>query len=145
MGSSSGWNAVERALLAIKSIADELTVPVVANLKSSTMVRDDYHEFSASTEYLTEDEASQILIGLQENGFYTRLFNGELEFIQAVLNGDFAATIAPSTSECGRAARSKAKAKELCFTKWGLVATSVIQCERSRPTRKSIRPSVLLF
>ena len=89
MSRLSGWQAVDRALSAIHAIADEITVPVVANLNTKKL-DDDYAEFFSSTEFLSENEASQILIGLQENQFYTKFFGDELEFIEAVLNGDFA-------------------------------------------------------
>jgi D-alanine-D-alanine ligase len=81
---------IARALQAVKSIAQTLTVPLVANLKSEGTSAGDYDISSVATEYFSENEASQILLGLQECGFYTKLYTGESAFIAAVLDGAFA-------------------------------------------------------
>lgn len=81
---------IARALQAVKSIAGILTVPLVANLKSDGAEAGDYGITSVATEYFSENEASQILIGLQECGFYTKLYAGESAFIAAVVDGSFA-------------------------------------------------------
>jgi D-alanine-D-alanine ligase len=90
MGNERGaTEEITRALLAVKSISETLTVPLVANLKSEGAEDDDYGISSVTTEYFSENEASQILIGLQECGFYTKLYAGESPFIAAVLDGSF--------------------------------------------------------
>jgi D-alanine-D-alanine ligase len=89
-GDARAAEEIARALQAVKSISETLTVPVVANLKSDGAEAGDYGVSSVATEYFSENEASQILIGLQECGFYTKLYAGESAFIAAVLDGSFA-------------------------------------------------------
>jgi D-alanine-D-alanine ligase len=80
---------IDLALRRVKSIAADITVPLVANLKTHGAGTGDYEESSVVTEYFSENEASQILIGLQDTGFYTKLYAGEIDFIGAVLSGSF--------------------------------------------------------
>jgi len=87
--SDQGWDAIDHALRAVKTIANGLTVPLIANLKSGGAKIGDYENSSVTTEYYFENEASQILLGLQETGFFTRLYAGEIDFINAVLDGSF--------------------------------------------------------
>lgn len=89
-GNRRATEEIAHALQAVKSIAEILTVPLVANLKSEGAEAGDYRSSSVATEYFSENEASQILIGLQECGFYTKLYAGESAFIAAVLDGAFA-------------------------------------------------------
>ncbi len=49
----------------------------------------DYDTSSVATEYFSENEASQILLGFQECGFFTKLYAGESDLIAAVLDGSF--------------------------------------------------------
>ncbi len=89
MGRPNLWQTVRSLVQQVRSIADDITVPVVANLKTSTLVKDDYEGTSVTTEYFSESEVSQVLLGLNENGFYTKLYPGERDFIEAVLHGSF--------------------------------------------------------
>jgi D-alanine-D-alanine ligase len=89
MNHSDVWQIVRSSVEEVRSIANDVTVAVVANLKSSTPAQDDYKGTSVTTEYFSENEASQILLGLSENGFYTKLYVGEIEFIDAVLQHSF--------------------------------------------------------
>jgi D-alanine-D-alanine ligase len=87
-GGKLAWDAIEHVIRAVKAIADDLTVGLVANLKSDSLAVD-YPDSSIITEYFSENEASQILLALHESGFYTKLFRGEMEFIASVLDGSF--------------------------------------------------------
>src|SRR5580704_8867298 len=89
-GRKEGWEAINGLVQAVKTIADDLTVPLVANLKSDG-TRIDYPGSSVTTEYFSENEASQIILGLNESGYYTKLYRGEVEFISSVLDGSFEA------------------------------------------------------
>src|SRR5258708_1394261 len=89
MDGSEPWQAIRASVASVRQSADTIAVAVVANLKGTGQAGLDYPETSIETEYFSEGEAAQLLIGLQENGFYTRFYAGEMEFIQAVLSGDF--------------------------------------------------------
>jgi D-alanine-D-alanine ligase len=87
--SKQASDQISHALRAVRAIADTLTVPLVANLKSAGTPVGDYSASSVATEYFSENEASQIHLGLQECGFYTKLYPGEDAFISAVMDGSF--------------------------------------------------------
>lgn len=83
-------NLIESALDEIRMISREIAVVVVANVKPPSDINAVHEPFCAVTEYLSENEASQLLIGLQESGFYTKFFDGEDRFICSVVEGKFA-------------------------------------------------------
>lgn len=82
------WRSVRASLEKARSIADLVTVVVVANLKLQAPLADQ-EVTSPTTEYLSENEAGQILLSLSDNGFYTKLYSGELDLINSVLRGAF--------------------------------------------------------
>ncbi len=120
MGSNEqGWEAIDRVLRDVKSIAAEVTVPLVANLKTKGAEGDDYEGSSVITEYFSENEASQILLGLQETGFYTKLYAGEAEFMSAVADGSFdklprSRKIVYNTAQSGTGAGRKSLIPAFC-------------------------------
>ena len=83
------WLEVESAIRSVRSIANDLTLVVVANLKPTGRLEIDYSGTSIATEYFSESEAAQVMIAFQENGFYTKFYNGELALITAALDGEF--------------------------------------------------------
>jgi D-alanine-D-alanine ligase len=114
-----GLEAIERTLRAVKSIAADITVPLVANLKSQGTGTGDYEGCSVATEYFSENEASQILLGLQDTGFYTKLYSGETDFISAVLDRSFEALprsrkIIYNTAQSGTGAGRKSLIPAFC-------------------------------
>jgi D-alanine-D-alanine ligase len=107
------------ALRAVKSVAESLSIPLVANLKTSGPAAGDYVNSSVATEYFSENEASQILLGLQECGFYTKLYAGEIDFISAVLTGLFDGLPRPrkliyNTAQSGTGAGRKSLIPAFC-------------------------------
>jgi D-alanine-D-alanine ligase len=118
-GNGQALEVIARALQAVKSIAETLTVPLVANLKSAGTEAGDYGTSSVATEYFSENEASQILLGLQECGFYTKLYPGEAAFIRAVLDGSFsnlprARKLVYNTAQSGTGAGRKSLVPSFC-------------------------------
>lgn len=114
-----GLAAIERTLRDVKSIAADITVPLVANLKTHGAGTGDYETSSVVTEYFSENEASQILLGLQATGFYTKLYAGESEFISAVLDGSFetlprSRKIVYNTAQSGTGAGRKSLIPAFC-------------------------------
>lgn len=114
-----GWKAIDQALRAVKSIANELTIPLVANLKFRGAETGDYESSSVTTEYFSENEASQILLGLQDTGFFTKLYAGEIDFINAVLDGSFDALprsrkLVYNTAQSGTGAGRKSLVPAFC-------------------------------
>jgi D-alanine-D-alanine ligase len=81
IANSETWTALRALTDRVISIADDVTVIVVANRKA--VVSADAGD--RSTEYLSDNEANQLLTGLRASGFKTRYFEGELAFIAAVL------------------------------------------------------------
>ena len=113
------WDEVGGALQAIHAISGDLTISVVANLKSRGPNAGDYAASSVMTEYFSEDEAAQILLGLQEAGFYTKLYAGEREFIDGVLSGAFellprSRKLVYNTAQSGTGAGRKALIPAFC-------------------------------
>lgn len=104
----------------MKSIAADLTVPLVANLKTAGAQGDDYEgSSSVITEYFSENEASQILLALQETGFYTKLYAGEATFMDAVTSGAFDALprqwkLVYNTAQSGTGAGRKSLVPAFC-------------------------------
>ena len=79
---TSLWDELRRVTDAIVACADDVTVAVVANTKA--VVPSDSGD--RSTEYLSDDEASQLLGGLRDVGFRTRFYAGEEEFMTRALS-----------------------------------------------------------
>lgn len=116
---AQAWDEVGRALKAVRPISGDLTISVVANLKSNGANAGDYAPSSVTTEYFSEDEAAQILLGLQEAGFYTKLYPGEQEFIEGVLSGAFESLprsrkLVYNTAQSGTGAGRKALVPAFC-------------------------------
>lgn len=82
------WRTIRAAIQSMQPIAEQLTVPVVANLKPTRTLDQDHSATSVATEYFSENEASQVMLAFQECGCYTRFYAGELAFIAASLNGE---------------------------------------------------------
>jgi len=120
VSTDQGWDAVARVLRDVKSIAADVAVPLVANLKTAGAQGGDYEGASSViTEYFSENEASQILLALQETGFYTKLYAGEEEFIGAVTSGGYGALprqwkIVYNTAQSGTGAGRKSLVPAFC-------------------------------
>ena len=84
------WDAIRQMVDEVRAIADQITLVVVANIKPQRALDGDYAGTSVTTEYLSENEASQILRGFEGNGFYTKFYEGELGLISSSLDGGFA-------------------------------------------------------
>ena len=75
------WTALRGLTDRVLALADDITVIVVANSHSAEPEGPE----DRSTEYLSDDEANQLLTGLRQSGFRTRFVEGEMTFISAVL------------------------------------------------------------
>ncbi|WP_342248946.1 hypothetical protein [Sphingomonas sp. OTU376] len=63
-------------------MADEITVAVVLNRKEA--IPDDPDD--RATEYLSDHEANELIVGFREAGFRTRYYEGEHAFVSAVMD-----------------------------------------------------------
>ena len=101
------WAALADATDHVLAVADGMTILVVANRKGE--MPDESED--RSTEYLSDNEANQLLTGFAASGFRTRYFEGERAFLRASLEGELALappgraivySIAQSGTDAGR-------------------------------------------
>lgn len=85
------WDELRRLTDLALARADDVTVVVVANTKVATPSGSG----DRTTEYLSDEEAAQLLDGLRERGFRTRFHGGEAEFISAALSDPSLGTTSP--------------------------------------------------
>lgn len=83
-GFSPDWAKLRDITDRVRAMGDEITVIFVANRQDAVV--DD--PLDRSTEYFTDQEATQILTALRAAGFRTLYFEGENEFISFVLSGE---------------------------------------------------------
>jgi len=101
------WAALATATDHVLAVADDITIFIVANRKGEMPGESE----DRSTEYLTDNEASQLLDGFAASGFRTRYFEGERAFLRSSLDGELAVaspgraivySIAQSGTDAGR-------------------------------------------
>ena len=68
-----------------KAISSEITVILVANLRDTTPVSDDYDESSIVAEFYCEEELDEVLSGLRTFGFHVIVYTDENKFFMDVL------------------------------------------------------------
>ncbi len=78
------WDELRLLVDAARAIADDVTVLLVANTKSSAAGEDVAGQ--RVSEYLSDNESAQLLGGLRDAGFRTRYMEGELKLIAAMLD-----------------------------------------------------------
>lgn len=86
---TADWDEIRKTIEEARAIAEQITLVVVANIKPQQAVEGDYASSSVTTEYLSQNEASQIVRGFGDNGFYTKFYEGELGLISASLSSEF--------------------------------------------------------
>ncbi len=89
MRGSSTSQAIEALLRSILAVVNDITIAVVANIRRSHTAGSECDEASRDSEYLSENESSQLLLSLHESGFFSRFYDWEQPFIESVVNGDF--------------------------------------------------------
>lgn len=80
----SDWRRLRALTDKVLAFADDVTVAVVLNRKEAVSDNPD----DRATEYLSDDEANQLITGFREAGFRTRYYEGEDDFVSSVLKGD---------------------------------------------------------
>lgn len=75
-----------------KTATDNVTIIFLANVNGMTSNDFDYPDLSILTEFLTMEEYEELLISLQEFGFYVVTYFEYKNFIYDYLNGKFEAT-----------------------------------------------------
>src|SRR5262245_35896678 len=75
----------------IRSISDTIVVLLVVNSKMGAAPADDYDRFSVVTEYFSEAELKELTGGFESIGCKVDCSNGEREFNERLVRGDFAA------------------------------------------------------
>jgi len=85
----SRWSQIERELELTRGIAGDTHVSMVLNEPAQSGVAVDYDWHSITTEYLDDSEKSELMTGLRDAGFAATIYDGEKDFLGAVLNGDW--------------------------------------------------------
>lgn len=77
----------------IKNVVDaevsNIVILLVINSKSDETVHNDYEDFSVTTEYFSEAELKEITNGFEKAGCKVDYSNGEKEFNERLIRGDF--------------------------------------------------------
>ena len=84
---SRRWSEIERELSLTLESASSTYVALVLNEPDEFMANIDYDWHSILTEYLDDSERSEILTALRDAGFSAAIYEGEREFIRAVMDG----------------------------------------------------------
>ena len=100
------WSKIEREFSLTLRLARDTFVAMVLNEAEEFTAKVDYDWHSIATEYLDDSEKSEILAALRDAGFSSQVYNGEREFISAVIAGKwdsipFAAKYAFNTTGSG--------------------------------------------
>lgn len=116
MDAMAAWTALRDVTDRVTARADEITVALVVN-KRAAVAPDRLDD--RSTEYLSDDEASQLLGGLRDVGFRTRYYDGELAFIAHATADPRLGTASPhlivyNLAQTGRDAGRKSLVPSLC-------------------------------
>lgn len=90
------WALVERELATTRARAIETHISMVLNEPGQLGTLSDYSRHSIATEYLDDDEKSELMTGLRDAGFATTVYDGETAFIRSVLDRRWAGAAFPN-------------------------------------------------
>ncbi|MDE2351909.1 MAG: hypothetical protein KGL66_08450 [Alphaproteobacteria bacterium] len=85
----SRWAIIEHELAITRSKAATTHISMVLNEPGPLGTSTDYSWHSIATEYLDDDEKSELVTGLRDAGFGATVYEGETAFIRAVLDGSW--------------------------------------------------------
>jgi len=74
---------------AFRRASGEIFVALVVNIKQERTSNNCSEQDFMETEYFSDDEAAQLLMGINETGAYCKIYFGELDFINSYLSGKF--------------------------------------------------------
>jgi D-alanine-D-alanine ligase len=86
--SNGGWTEIDYLVGALKLIASDLSIIVVANRQTSNSASD-YSAHSVQTEYFSDEEIEQIVGAMRGLNLYVQSYFSEDDFIKAVHSGEF--------------------------------------------------------